>query len=163
MIGSLDVLAQLQFDVLRGERHMLEMVFDQFSLIPDGLRVGAARLQVIAQRRHDERLDFSRRHAADQSGCLRVLLQHGLGDIVAIAGASFVGVARAHAVAAIIEEATAQERGPTAQPAAPGHRLRRKPRLHGIEQGPIEDRRVVAPMDFATVDHLADVERFFSR
>ena len=67
-------------------------------------------------------------------------------------------MAGAHAVAAIIKQAPGQKGGRAAQPAAPRHGLDRKLGLHGFEQRPIQDRRVVAAMDLAPVDHLADVE-----
>src|SRR5262249_32075106 len=71
----------------------------------------SARAQMAAQRRHDERLDLGGGNAADQSGRLRLLLQHSLGDVIAVAGAALVGVGWAHAVAAIVKKAPAQERG----------------------------------------------------
>src|SRR5215216_4811062 len=97
LVRCVEALAQLQFDMLRGERDPLDMVFDQLPLIVGKrLRLGAARLQMIAERRNDERLDLGGRHAADRSGRLGLLLQHGLADVVAVAGTSLVGVARPH-------------------------------------------------------------------
>src|SRR5215211_5672008 len=93
------------------------MVFDQLPLVVGTcLRRAAARLQMIAERRNDERLDLGGRHAADRSGRLGLLLQHGLADVVAVAGTSLVGVARAHAVAALVKQAAGQEGGRAAQP-----------------------------------------------
>src|SRR5262249_58633154 len=71
----------------------------------------AARAQMAAQRRHDERLDLGGGNAADQSGRRGLILQHGLGDVIAVSGAALVGVGWAHAVAAIIKKVPAQERG----------------------------------------------------
>src|SRR5829696_8070798 len=135
------------------------MVFDQLPLIVGKrLRLGAARLQMIAERRNDERLDLSGRHAADRSGRLGLLLQHGLADVVAVAGTSLVGVARAHAVAALVKQAAGQEGGRAAQPAASLDRLRGKLGLRGLEQGTIEDRLLLATVNVTAVDHLADIE-----
>ena len=49
------------------------------------------------------------RDASDAAGFLLAVLQHRLRDVVAIAHALLVGVARAHQVAAIIEEKTREE------------------------------------------------------
>src|SRR5262249_49391005 len=102
--------------------------------------------------------DLGGGNAADQSGRLRLLLQHSLGDVIAVAGAALVGVGWAHAVAASVKKAPAQERGRAPQPAAPRARLGRKLGLHRREQGTIHNRRLFAAMDLATVDHLADIE-----
>src|SRR5262249_36405331 len=69
-----------------------------------------------------------------------------------------VGVGWAHAVAAIVKKAPAQERGRAPQPAAPRARLGRKLGLHRLEQGTIHNRRLFAAIDLAPVDHLADIE-----
>src|SRR5215211_5200659 len=135
------------------------MVFDQLPLVVGTcLRRAAARLQMIAERRNDERLDLGGRHAADRSGRLGLLLQHGLADVVAVAGTSLVGVARAHAVAALVKQSAGQEGGRAAQPATSLDRLRGKLGLHGLEQGTIEDRLVLATVNVTAVDHLADIE-----
>ena len=44
-------------------------------------------------------------------GRLGLSLQHGLGDVIAVAGAALVGVGWAHAVAAIVKQAAGQKRG----------------------------------------------------
>jgi hypothetical protein len=87
-----------------------------------------------------------------------LILQHGLGDVIAVAGAALVGVGWAHAVAAIVKKAPAQDGGRAPQPAAPRARLGRKLGLHRLEQGTIYNRRLFAAVDLATVDHLADIE-----
>jgi hypothetical protein len=61
-------------------------------VLGNGLRVGATRLQVVAQRGHDQRLDFGGGHALDRSsrlGRLRLVPQHRLGDAIAVARAAF--------------------------------------------------------------------------
>src|SRR5262252_3147723 len=134
------------------------MTLEEVAIIVGQLLPGAARAQMAAQRRHDERLDLGGGNAADRSGRLRLLLQHSLGDVIAVAGAALVGVGWAHAVAASVKKAPAQERGRAPQPAAPRARLGRKLGLHRLEQGTIHNRRLFAAMDLATVDHLADIE-----
>src|SRR5215475_7224909 len=151
-------LAQPKLEMVRGQCHTLEMTLDEVAIIVGQLLPGAARAKMAAQRRHDERLDLGGGNAADQSGRRGLSLQHGLGDVIAVAGAALVGVGWAHAVAAIIKQAPAQERGRAPQPAAPRARLGRKLGLHRREQGTIHNRRLFAAMDLATVDHLADIE-----
>src|SRR5258705_13938751 len=82
----------------------------------------AARVEVVAQRRNDKRLNLGGGYAADQSGRRGLSLQHGLGDVIAVAGAALVGVSWAHAVAAMGKQAPAQDGGETPQPAGPPHR-----------------------------------------
>src|SRR5215467_1307917 len=105
--------------MVRGQCHTLEMALDEVAIIVGQLLPGAARAQMAAQRRHDERLDLGGGNAADQSGRLGLILQHGLGDVIAVAGAALVGVGWAHAVAAIVKKTPAQQRGRAPQPAAP--------------------------------------------
>src|SRR5436853_163362 len=63
------------------------------------------------ERRNDERLNLGGGYAADQSGRRGLSLQHGLGDVIAVAGAALVGVSWAHAVAAMVKQAPAQDGG----------------------------------------------------
>src|SRR5262249_40593530 len=97
-----------------------------------------------AQRRHDERLDLGGGNAADQSGRRGLILQHGLGDVIAVAGAALVGVGWAHAVAAIVKKAPAQDGGRAPHPAAPRPRLGRQRVLHR-EKGVIPTSGRVSP------------------
>src|SRR5205814_10467811 len=113
---------------------------------------------VVAQRRNGKRLNLGGGYAADQSGRRGLSLQHGLGDVIAVAGAALVGVSWAHAVAAMVKKAPAQERGRAPQPAAPRARLGHKFGLRRREQGTIHNRRLFTAMDLAPVDHLADIE-----
>src|SRR5262245_20816026 len=57
------------------------------------------------------------RNAADQSGRRGLILQHGLGDAIAVAGAALVGVGWAHAVATSVKKTPAQDGGRAPQPA----------------------------------------------
>jgi hypothetical protein len=95
-------------DVFAGGRDPLDMALDQLSITIHGL--GAVRLQVVAQHQNDERLDLGGWHASDGSSC-RLSLQHGLGDVIAVARAILIGMARAHAVAAVVKQAPAQDSG----------------------------------------------------
>src|SRR6516164_4946887 len=144
--------------MVRGQCHTLEMTLDEVAIIVGQMLPGAVRAQMAAQCRHDERLSLGGGYAADQSGRRRLILQHSLGDVIAVAGAALVGVSWAHAVAAIVEQAPAQQRGRAPQPAAPRARPGRKLGLHRREQRTIHNRRLFAAMDLAPVDHLADIE-----
>jgi len=108
--------------------------------------------------RDDELFDVWSGRARDAAGLCFPVLQHGLRDVVAVAHATLVGMARAHAIVPIVADETRQE-GRRAGPPDPAvHRSFLQLRLHGQEQLLVDDRRVLAFMHFAPVDDLADVE-----
>src|SRR5262245_46202871 len=144
--------------MVRGQCHTLEMTLDEVAIIVGQPLPAATRVEMAAQCCHDERLSLGGGYAADQSGRRGLSLQHRLGDVIAVADAALVGVSWAHAVAAIVKQAPAQQRGRAPQPAAPRARPGRKLGLHRREQRTIHNRRLFAAMDLATVDHLADIE-----
>src|SRR6266705_693242 len=113
---------------------------------------------VFTQRCQDERLELGCGNTADRSGRMRFFLQHGLGDVIAVARAALICVGRAHAVAALIKKAAGQEGGRAPQPAAPRHRLIGKLALHRRKQRAIENGLVLAAVNLASVNHLADIE-----
>src|SRR5260370_42521439 len=94
-----------------GQCHTLEMALEEVAIIVGQPFPAAARVEMAAQRRNDERLDLGGGNAADQSGRRGLSLQHGLGDVIAVAGAALVGVSWAHAVAAVVKQAPAQDGG----------------------------------------------------
>src|SRR5262245_65808291 len=108
--------------MVRGQCHTLEIALEEVAIIVGQLLPGAARAQMAAQRRNDERLDLGGGYAADQSGRRGLIVQHGLGDVIAVTGAALVGVGWAHAVAAIVKKAPAQDGWRAPQPAAAGPR-----------------------------------------
>src|SRR5204863_5551944 len=110
-LRGLDDLAQPKLEMVRGQCHTLEMALEEVAIIVGQLLPGAARAQTAAQRRNDERLDLGGGYAADQSGRRGLSLQHRLGDVIAVAGAALVGVSWAHAVAAMVKQAPAQDGG----------------------------------------------------
>ena len=103
-------------------------------------------------------LDVWSRDAGDAACFVLAVLQHGLRDIVAVAHALLVGVARAHQVAAIIEEKAGKEGRRARLPHLASDRPILELRLHGLEQLLIDDRLLFAGMDFAAIDDFADVE-----
>src|SRR6516165_8994416 len=141
-----------------GQCHTLEMALEEVAIIVGQLLPGAARAQMAAQRRHDERLNLCSGNAADQSAWLGLPLQHGLRDVIAVADATLVGMRWTHAVAPIVKEATAQDGGRAPYPAAPRHCLGCELGLHRLEQREIENGLVLTAVNLAPVDHLADIE-----
>jgi hypothetical protein len=93
------------------------------AIIVGQLMAGTARVKVVAERCNDERLDLGCGNAADQSGRRGLLLQYGLGDVIAVAGAALVRVGWAHAVAAIVKQAPGQDGRRASQSAPPRDRL----------------------------------------
>ena len=87
------------------------MALEELEIIVGQLLPGAVGVEVVAQRRNDERLNFGGGNAGDQSGRLGLSLQHDLGDVIAVAGAALVGMGWAHAIAAIVKQTTGQKGG----------------------------------------------------
>ena len=77
---------------------------DQLGVV-DG-RIGS---DVPADRIDNDGLDLGRRHAGDGPGGLRLSLDQGGGDVVAVPRCALAAVARAHAIAAVIEDAARQQ------------------------------------------------------
>src|ERR1700720_2582792 len=67
-------------------------------------------------------------------------------DVVAVAHAALVRVGRAHAVAAIIEDATGQNGGRALEPNLPLDGAGGEPGLDGVELIAVEDRPPLAPV-----------------
>src|SRR5262245_11614105 len=91
------------------------MALEELTIIVGELLAGAAGSELVAQRRTNERLNLGSGNTADQSGRLPLSLQYGLGDVIAVAGAALVGVGWAHAVAANVKKASAQDRKHTSE------------------------------------------------
>src|SRR5215211_3403463 len=102
---------------------------------------------------------FSISGARGDAACLRLsLLQDCVRHVIAVAQAELVGVRRAHAVAAVVEDAAREDGGRALEPKLPCHGAGGELRLHGLKQVTLEDRLVLAAMHLAPIDHLADVE-----
>ena len=69
-----------------------------------------------------------------------------------------IGVRRAHAVAAVIEDAAGQDGRRTSEPNLSGDGVGGKPRLHGVEQIARKDGLVLPTMHLASIDDFAKVE-----
>src|SRR5229473_2834366 len=81
-----------------------------------------------------------------------------MGDVVTVAHPELIGVGRAHPVAAVVEDAASENGGRALESNLPVDGVGGKLGLHGLEQIPIEGRLLLAAMDLAAIDHLADVE-----
>jgi hypothetical protein len=97
-------MARAQHDALDLQSHEIAVAeFPQRRhLTWDNLPIDV--LNLMPKRGDYQFLDVWRRDAGDAADFVLAVLQHGLRDIVAVAHALLVGVARAHQVAAIIEE-----------------------------------------------------------
>src|SRR5436190_23250201 len=67
-------------------------------------------------------------------------------------------MARAHAVAAIVEDAARQDGGGAPEPGPARHGIGSELGLHDLEQASVYDGFVLAIVGFAAIDHLADIE-----
>src|SRR5256885_12591268 len=94
-----------------GQCHTLEMALEEVAVIVGQPLPAAARVEVVAQRRNGKRLNLGGGYAADQSGGRGLSLQHGLGDVIAGAGAALIGVRWAHPVSPMVKQAPAQDGG----------------------------------------------------
>src|SRR2546425_10466746 len=101
-----------------GQCHTLEMALEEVAIIVGQPLPAATRVEVVAQRRNDKRLNLGGGYAADQSERRGVFLQHGLGDVIAVAGAALVWVGWGHAGAAMGKKAPPPGGGGTPPPAA---------------------------------------------
>jgi hypothetical protein len=86
------------------------------------------------------------------------ILQERLRDVIPVARALLVRMRRAHAIAAIVEEAAGQEGGRASEPDLPGDGVGGEFFLHGLEQVAAKDRLMLAPMHLSSIGDLADVE-----
>ena len=105
-----------------------------------------------------ELFDLSGRHARDATGLGLSLLQDRVRYVVPVTHTEFVGVRRAHAVAAVIEDATSQNGWRTLESDLPGDGIGDELGLHRLEQLPVKDRLMLTPVGGAPIDHLSDVK-----
>src|SRR5262249_58476965 len=119
LVGCL-ALAEGYFDRLRLDNNPLDVTLDQLSiseliLVFEGFPVP----EMIAHAPDDDALDVRRRQAGHPAGLLWPGLKEGVRDIIAVAHASLVGVRRAHAGAAIVEQTAPPDRRPAPEPHPP--------------------------------------------
>src|SRR6476659_10178883 len=103
----LDAFLQSKPDLALGQGHALDMALDKVAMTHRQLLSSATCVEVITQCGNDERLELGCGNTVERSECPRFILQHGLGDVIAVARAALVGMGRAHAVAALIKDAAA--------------------------------------------------------
>ena len=97
---------------------------------------------MLANRSDDQRLDLGCRHSTYRSGALGLALEQGGRQIVAVLDAALADVARAHAVAAVIEDAADQQRLGLHPCGLMIVQLFVQLGLDGIEQVPIDNGRL---------------------
>jgi hypothetical protein len=66
-LRGLDELAQPKLEMVGGQCHTLEMALEEVAIIVGQPLPAAARIEVVAERRHDERLDLGGGNAADDA------------------------------------------------------------------------------------------------
>src|SRR5258708_39264922 len=83
---------------------------DPIHISRDKLRIVDGRIatDMLADRIHNDSLDLCSGHAGDGPGDPRLALDQGGGDVIAIPRTALATVARAHAVAAVIDAAHQQ-------------------------------------------------------
>src|SRR5215475_5742844 len=113
---------------------------------------------MIADAVEHKPLDFRSRHARDAACFGLSLLQDCVRYIVPVADTELVGVRWAHAVAAVVEDATGQNGGRALEPHLPGDGVGGELGLHGFKQVTVKDRLMLPAMHLAPIGDLADVE-----
>ena len=107
---------------------------------------------------YPEPLDIGCRHSAHRSGALGGAMKKDAGQVVSVLAAALADMARAHAVAAVIEDAAGQQ-GLGVHPCGPMIcRLLTQLGLDGVEQVPIENAGLFALEDLTLEWHLTDIE-----
>src|SRR6476660_8143838 len=113
---------------------------------------------MLANRPDDQRLDVGCRHAAHRSGALGGAMEKDGGQVVSVLAAALADMARAQAVAAVIEDAAGQQ-GLGVHPCGPMiGRLLTQLGLDSVEQVQIEKARLFAMEDLTLEWHLTDIE-----
>jgi hypothetical protein len=104
------------------------MPFDQGAIRDRGWRLGFNNCSTVSVKSVEhQRLDLGSRHARDAAGLLLSMLQQRVRDIVPVAHSELVGVGRAHAVAAVVEDAPGQDGGSALEPKNEACRQRGRP------------------------------------
>ena len=135
---------ETDFQRLRFDNHAVDMAFDQIA-IRNGSRIlrFTSRGQVFADTVEHEGLDFRCRDSCNAACFVLSLLQDRMRHIIPVAHTELVGVRRAHAVAAVVKDATGQNGGRALEPDLSRDSVGGELGLHGLEQIAVEDRRML--------------------
>ena len=114
--------------------------------------------ELVAQCSYDQALDLGRRDAADRSGLTGLALEQGGRDIIPVLHAVLAGVARRHAMATVIKDAARQQGFGFHPGGIMIVHLLRQFGLDSIEQGPVDNGRLLAGQDLALEDDLSNVK-----
>ena len=109
-------------------------------------------------RSRDHAFDLGRRETTDTSGPFGLTLEQGGGQIVAVLDASFADVARRHAVAAVVKDPPGQQGLGLHSRGLMIVHLFGELGLHGLEQAPVDNGRLLPCQNLALEFDLADVE-----
>src|SRR5262249_42024302 len=115
-------------------------------------------IEVVSNRSHDQALDLGCRNSTDASSPLRLALEQGGGQIVAVLDAPLADVARRHAIAAVIEDASSQQSLGLHPCGLVIVRLFAQLGLDGVKQVPVDDGRLLPGQNLTLEYHLPDVE-----
>src|SRR6476620_1606865 len=114
--------------------------------------------ETLAHRLNHHGFDVRCRHASDAARLVISLLQNRVGNIVAVARATFVRVRWGHPVATVVEDPARKDRGRASVLHPPSSGTSSELRLHGLEKGLIHDGLMLSAVDLPAVDDFTDVE-----
>ena len=113
---------------------------------------------MLADGAADESLDLGRWHTAHRSGTLRLSVQEGRRQVIAILDPFLADMARAHSVAPVVVDATDQERARFRPRGRVIVALLIELSLHRVKEITIENGGLLAGEDLALEDDLAEVK-----
>ena len=150
---SIALSCQLDHDLIR-------VNFDPTDICVDEIAVGGRGwfFEALADGVDDKGFDLGGRDPANGSGMFSLALRQCRGEIVAILDATFSGVAWGHPIAAIIEDATDQQRLGACTCDRVIGALLIEFGLDSLEQLSIQDGRLLAGKDLTLERDLTDVE-----
>ena len=144
---------------LRFDDHARDMALDQLAVRKRGLGFCCVHCcKVPADAVAHEGLDLGGRHAGDAACLGLAILQDRMRHIIPVAHAALVRMRRAHAVAAVVEEAAGQNGGRAPEPDPSRDGVGGALGLHGLEHVAAEDRLMLAAMHLTPIGDFADVE-----
>src|SRR5580704_19449624 len=133
--------------MLRFYDHARDMALDQVAVRGSRRRLPITHCcKVPADPFAHEGLDLGGRHAGDVAWLGLAILQNRMRRIIPVADAALVRMRRAHAVAAVVEEAAGQNGGSAPEPDLPGDGVGGALGPHGLEHVAAEDRLMLAAM-----------------
>ena len=96
--------------------------------------------------------------SSDGASFVRLPLQQGVRDIVAIPHTFLARMRRRHGIVAVVEDTAGKKRRRGRPDRRSPHRLLLQLGLHGVKESPVQDWLMLAGMDLAAIRDLANVE-----